>query len=154
SRTMFTTPPNSGGGGKALDTVFRFMTMSGEGLNDPTVVPHPALPDKSRFHGAGEVLFFKFHASTVTHLDALCHIMWDGTVCNGHPAGCVTVGHGATKLAVTSLAEGIFTRGVLLDIPRLRGMPWLGDEDGAVFPEDIAAAEAQYDITIRPGDVV
>jgi hypothetical protein len=49
--------------------------------------------------------------------------------------------------------EGIVSRGVLLDIARLKGVDWLDPTD-AVFPEDLEAAEAAQGVQVEPGDIL
>ncbi|MFC9977265.1 cyclase family protein [Spirillospora sp. NPDC127200] len=83
---------------------------------------------------------------TTTHMDALCH-MWSGDeLYNGHPAGRVR-SYGAGRCGIDK-AGPVVARGVLFDVPGLRGVPHLeaGDRIG---PEDLAAA----DVEVRPGDV-
>ncbi len=64
------------------------------------------------------------HGNVDSHLDALCHVMYDGLLYNGVSAGTVT-SKGSLELSVDRAKDGIVGRGVLLDIPRLRGVPWL-----------------------------
>ncbi len=60
---------------------------------------------------------------------------------------------GASKLSVWNAKSGIFTRGVLMDIPELKGLPWL--EPGTpVYPEDLEAWERKSKTKVQPGDVV
>ena len=55
--------------------------------------------------------------------------------------------------AIDVLRDGLVGRGVLLDIPRLRGVPWL--EPGEhVFPEDLEAAEREQGVRVGPGDIL
>src|SRR4029079_8178734 len=68
------------------------------------------------------------HGDADSHLDALCHVIYDGTLHGGVPASSVTA-DGATALSVEVARDGIVGRGVLLDIPRLRGVPWLEPGD-------------------------
>jgi kynurenine formamidase len=51
------------------------------------------------------------------------------------------------------LKNGVFTRGVLLDIPRLRHVKWLEPGD-AVHPGDLEAWEKETGLKIMPGDAV
>jgi kynurenine formamidase len=133
----------------------RHMLMSGEGLADPNrvVPPHPAGIDMSRAAGAVEWFGCVFHGVNITHLDALCHVFWDRKSYNGKPAELVNAMFGATNLAVTGLHGGIFTRGVLIDIPALRGVDWLQPGE-AVYPEDLEAAEKKQGVRVAKGDVV
>ena len=102
---------------------------------------------------AVEVTSFAFHGVTITHLDGLSHMFWDGRMYNGRPAGLVTAAGGAGHHAVTAFRDGIVTRGVLMDVPALDGRPWL-DEGEGVFPEHLEAAEARQGVRVRAGDAV
>src|SRR5579864_8818814 len=75
-----------------------------------------------------------FHGYAITHLDALCHIFWDGHMYNGRPTDLVSEETGAQQLAITDAGGGMLTRGVLLDGARVRDVPWLEPSEGA-FPE-------------------
>jgi kynurenine formamidase len=92
------------------------------------------------------------HGFATSHIDALCHIFHEGRLYNGYPAEAVTA-HGATKLGIHRLHDGIVTRGVLLDIPALHGLDAL-EPGQPVFPEDLEAAEARAGLEVRPGDAL
>ncbi|AYN43965.1 cyclase family protein [Streptomyces dangxiongensis] len=92
------------------------------------------------------------HGDTDSHLDALCHVMFDGELYGGVPAGTVTP-DGAGALTLDLVSDGIVGRGVLLDVPRLRGVPWLEPGD-QVTAEDLAAAETAQRTTVGPGDLL
>jgi kynurenine formamidase len=94
-----------------------------------------------------------FHGYATTHLDALCHIFWDGHMYNGRSTELVSEETGAQELAITDAGGGIVTRGVLLDVARARGVPWLEPGEGA-YPEDLEAAEASQGVRVEPGDGV
>jgi len=65
----------------------------------------------------------------------------------------VTMEGMATKNAVINDKVGIFTRGILMDIPRLKGVPYL--EPGTpIYVEDLEAWEKQAGVTVGPGDAV
>ncbi len=93
-----------------------------------------------------------YHGLAHTHMDALCHMAWNGKLYNGNPINSVTA-DGATQLAVTAYKNGIFTRGILVDIPRLRGLPYL-EPGTAIYPEDLEAWEKKAGVKIGAGDVV
>jgi hypothetical protein len=61
--------------------------------------------------------------------------------------------NGAKKLAVTTYKAGIFTRGIPIDIPRLRNLPYLGP-DVAIYPEELDNRERKVGIHVSSGDVV
>lgn len=91
-----------------------------------------------------------YHGFAHTHMDALAHMFWQGKQYNGFPAAAITK-KGAPKLAVTNLKSGVFTRGVLVDIPWLKGVPYL--EPGTpIYPEDLDAFEKKAGIKIGAGD--
>ncbi len=92
------------------------------------------------------------HGFATSHIDALCHIFHEGKLYNGYPAESVTA-HGATKLGIHRLSAGIVTRGVLLDIPALRGVAAL-EPGEPVFPEDLEAAEQRAGLCVRAGDAL
>src|SRR5262245_883862 len=93
-----------------------------------------------------------FHGYQHTHLDALCHMFWNGKMYNGFSQEEVTQ-KGAAKLAIQNLKQGIFTRGVLMDIPQLKGVKYL--EPGTpIYPEDLEAWEKKAGLKLTAGDAV
>jgi kynurenine formamidase len=92
------------------------------------------------------------HGNADSHLDALCHVIYRGELYNSVPASAVGP-HGAITLSADVVRDGIVGRGVLLDIPRLRGVSWLepGDE---VTTEDLAAAELAQGVRVGTGDLL
>jgi len=91
------------------------------------------------------------HGDCHTHIDALCHIAYKGKLYNGKPVTSVT-SRGATSMDITAYAHGIVGRGVLLDIPRLRGVKWL-EPGEAVTREELEAAEKTEDVRLTEGDI-
>jgi kynurenine formamidase len=97
-------------------------------------------------------LAMNVHGYIDSHIDALCHVIFDGTLYNGVGADAVTAG-GATELSIEVAGDGIVGRGLLLDIPRLRRVRWL--EPGEhVTSDDLLAAEASQEVRIRRGDLL
>jgi kynurenine formamidase len=92
------------------------------------------------------------HGNADSHMDALCHVMYDGLLYNGVPASTVTP-KGASELTIEVAADGVVGRGVLLDIPRLRGVPWLEPGD-FVTTEDLLAAEEAQQVRVGQGDLL
>ncbi len=94
-----------------------------------------------------------YHGYAHSHIDALCHFLYKDQTYNGYPRAEVLTDKGCTKLAVDNLKNGVVTRGVLIDMPRLKKVPWL--EPGTpVFVEDIEAWEKQANVKIGPGDAI
>ncbi len=97
-------------------------------------------------------LALNIHGNTDSHIDALCHVIFDGVLYNDISADAVTAA-GATELSIEEAGNGIVGRGVLLDIPRVRGLPWL-DPGDHVTADDLIAAEAAQEVRIEQGDLL
>lgn len=93
-----------------------------------------------------------FHGMAVSHIDALCHVFVDGQMYNGFPAAEVT-SLGAKRNSIAAAYGGIAGRGVLLDIPRLRGVDWLEPGD-AISPAELDAACSAQEVAVEPGDIL
>ena len=87
----------------------------------------------------------EYHGGLVTHLDAFCHVAYDGKVYNGRNFEEVaSLEDGCSAMGVVNLKdEGLVTRGVLIDMPGT-----------AVRRQDIEAWEAETGITISAGDAL
>ena len=129
----------------------RYMINTGQGLGDEHRVLQAHQRPNHRSAGAAEYVGFAFHGMNMTHIDALSHIFWDGRMYNGLPAAHVTSHAGATSLPITDVANGVTTRGVLLDIPPVVGVDWL-DPGFGVLPEHLEAAEARQGVRVQSGD--
>jgi kynurenine formamidase len=95
-----------------------------------------------------------YHGWSHTHLDSLAHHHDGGVFFNGYKpdeAQVLTSGH--TKNSIHNLKTGVFTRGILIDVPRLKKLPYL--EPGTpVFVEDLEAFEKMAGVKAGPGDVL
>lgn len=119
---------------------FHYMVQAYDTLNN-SAEPHFAL----------DYLACEFHGDCHTHIDALCHVAYKEKLYNGKPASIVT-STGPTSMDITAYAHGIVGRGVLLDIPRLRGVKWL-EPGEAVTAEEIQAAEKAQGVRLGEGDI-
>ncbi|MEV0153850.1 cyclase family protein [Micromonospora sp. NPDC050686] len=72
---------------------------------------------------------------------------------NGRSHSLVDAATGSAWAAVTAAANGIIARRVLLDIARVRDVPWLEPGQG-VFPDDLEEAERCQGVRVRSGDAV
>lgn len=131
----------------------RYMVGTGEGLSDPERVRSPGVSPDERAAGAAEFIGLIYHGYSVTHIDGLSHIFWDGRMYNGLPAAAVTAAMGATRHDIRALSGGIVTRGVLLDVAGKTDREWL-EPGEAVFPEDLEAAEVREGVRVGEGDVL
>ncbi len=99
------------------------------------------------FQFAEDTLVLPLHLGT--HIDALCHAWCDDQLYNGFPGNSVRSTTGALRCGVEKMPP-VVTRGVLLDVVRLRGAPAApGDTIGL---EELQRAGAG--VTLRPGDAV
>ena len=92
------------------------------------------------------------HLQSATHWDSLCHIFHKGRMYNGYPASEFTA-QGSPRNGTENLKAKLVGRGVLLDIPRSKGVAWL--EDGyPITIEDLEAAAEFGRVTVGDGDIV
>ena len=103
--------------------------------------------------GASDFFGFSFHGLTITHLDALCHQFWDGKMYNGKDASLVTADQKAQAGHIDRAQNGVVTRGVMLDITRVKGKQWL-EPGEPVFTADLEAAEAAQGVRVEEGDAL
>jgi kynurenine formamidase len=87
-----------------------------------------------------------------TQWDAFCHVFHDGRTYNGHGPESVTSA-GARHNSITEVREHTVGRGVLLDFPRLYGVPWLEPGD-AIQEADVARCAEHQGVEIGEGDFV
>lgn len=143
----------------AAGTISAGRTVSLAGLveheasaDNPTPMAHElSLPTagQDQLDFATDTLSLHIHGDADSHLDALCHVAFDGTLYNQVPADQA----GAAELSVDLAGQGIAGRGILLDIPRLRGVDWL--EPGEhVTAADMIAAEKAEQLEAGSGDLV
>jgi kynurenine formamidase len=108
--------------------------------------------DERPVHFIKDYVGVDYHNDGHSHIDALCHVGYEGRLYNGHAETEVTE-RGAQVNSIESLKDGLIGRGVLLDIPRARAVPWL--EPGEhVFRSDLEAAELIQKVTVQEGDIL
>ena len=104
------------------------------------------------FGASADTFFISYHGTAHTHMDTLCHFFYKGKMYNGYPMEQVT-DEGAAKNSILNYKNGIITRGVLMDIARLKGVDYL-EPGTAIYPEDLDAWERKAHLKVGPGDVV
>ena len=117
----------------------------------------PDNPDAAFNHTMGQSLRsdtyeFRYHGYGVSHMDALCHFLWNDRLYNDISPSASTP-DGCGKLGIQNLKSGIITRGILLDFPRLKGVPYL-EPKTPIYIEDIEAWEEQAGVRVSAGDVI
>lgn len=87
-----------------------------------------------------------------THWDGLAHVFDRGRMWNGYSAAEVT-SLGARRNGIEHFGDKVVSRGVLLDIARYKGLPWL--EPGYAIDEaDLAGCLAAQGVKAGRGDIV
>jgi len=95
-----------------------------------------------------------YHGIAHTHLDSLAHLNDNGVFYNGYkPDRDAVLSRGHEKNSIHNVKNGIFTRGILIDIPRLKGVPYL--EPGTpIYAEDLEAWEKKAGVKVSAGDAL
>ena len=128
------------------------------GVHNPKPADHHMTALASDASDTNPVHFIKdyvgadYHNDGHSHIDALCHVAYEGKLYNARSENDVTE-RGSSVNSIETLKDGLVGRGVLLDIPRARGVPWL--EPGEhVFPSDVEAAELMQEVSVQEGDIL
>jgi hypothetical protein len=87
-----------------------------------------------------------------THWDALGHIFYEDKAYNGHDPSLID-SRGLGVLGIEHSKDKMVGRGVLLDIPRLRGVDWLQDGEG-ISNDELDQCAKQQNVDVRAGDFV
>ena len=103
--------------------------------------------------GALDYYGIVFHGVAATHLDPLCHVWNENGMWNGRDPAEVITFDGATFGGVQEWSNGIITRGVLLDIPKHRGEPYVS-QDRPVHGWELEDAAAGQGLKLEPGDAL
>ena len=122
-----------------------------ESLDNPCPIDWSML--RATRTGASDQLAYPcIHGPGTTHLDAFAHVFFDGRMWNGYDVDdLVTMEGGALRNSIMTVKHGLVTRGVLYDMPRLKGVPYL--EPGTrITVGDLEAWEAQTGVRVGPGD--
>ena len=93
-----------------------------------------------------------FHGMATSHIDALCHVFVNGEMYNGRRAEDVK-STGARANSIMCAGDGIVGRGVLLDVPRLRGTGWL-EPNEFIEVAELEACEREQGVEVGSGDIL
>jgi kynurenine formamidase len=108
--------------------------------------------------GAADWFGTYVHGQAHTHVDALNHFMgprgaWNGKRPEELFLEGIVVSPGALWGAIDQWSDGVVTRGVLLDVPRYRGEPFVS-VDSPVHGWELEAIAAAQRVQLRPGDAL
>lgn len=101
---------------------------------------------------AGDFLTLEPHGWSMTHLDALSHIYYQGRYYNDRPLDDLT-STGALRGSVMPAKDGIVSRGILLDVARAVGRDWLDPGDVA-SKDDVRKAIEIAGVEPEAGDIL
>lgn len=94
-----------------------------------------------------------YHGLACTHMDGLSHAWGAEGMWNGRSPDDTVLPTGVTWGGIDQWRDGIVTRGVLLDVPRHRGKPYV-TQDEPVQGDELERLCHKQGITVRPGDAI
>ena len=122
-------------------------------LHHMTIMQDIHIGDAGDLRFTGDFIGIEFHGDAHSHLDALCHMAYKGLMYNGVPVDEAVTSLGASRQTMDVAREGLVSRGVLIDIPRLRGTAWVEPSD-FVYADEIEAAEQAQGTRLAEGDIL
>ena len=136
--------------GETVSLSHDFLTEEAVDAAEPYVLQMQVNPEGQN---SGDRVEVYFHGVTYSHLDGLCHVFYKDRLYNGHDYRDVVTGDGCSLMDTTRMKDGLVTRGVLVDMPRLKGVPYL--EPGTkLYREDIEAWEEYAGVRLGSGDAL
>ena len=88
-----------------------------------------------------------------THWNGLAHVFGDGVIYNGYDAEASVTPAGAQKNGIGNAAGRVVSRGVLLDVARVKDVQHL-EAGYAISRADLDETARRQGIVVRPGDIV
>ncbi|MHB8528890.1 MAG: cyclase family protein [Caulobacteraceae bacterium] len=110
------------------------------------------IPAAGGLEASTDYIGIAFHGMASSHLDALCHVFQGGRMYGGHPASEVK-STGARRNTVMSLKDGVAGRGVLLDVPRALGTPFI-EPDHLITVAELELTEKTEGVVVGQGDIL
>jgi kynurenine formamidase len=139
---------------QALVRTGRTVSLARDIGPQPALMYHATFPsNRERADVVLDRFDLVYHGYSITHIDALCHVAWDGELYNGRPFMQSLTAAGATWCPIDPLFDGITSRGVLLDVAagRKEGFVTVGNP---VTPRELDEAARRAGVRVEPGDVV
>lgn len=139
---------------QALVRTGRTVSLARDIGPQPALMYHTTFPsNRERADVVLDRFDLVYHGYSITHIDALCHVAWDGELYNGRPFMQSLTAAGATWCPIDPLFDGITSRGVLLDVAagRKEGYVTVGNP---VTPRELDEVAKRAGVRIEPGDVV
>ena len=123
--------------------------------NNPTPAIHYMKRNLRGETGGSAVDYYgiSYQGTATTHLDALCHVWDHNGMWNGADPMDVITFDGAEWGSIEQWQEGIITRGVLLDVPKHRGEPYVTQES-PVHGWELEDIAREQGVSMEPGDAL
>jgi kynurenine formamidase len=135
-------------------TVSLASTVDLEQSVDNPCPPQWEMVSASRGGATDRIAYPCIHGAGTTHIDGFAHRFFGGRMWNGYPGeDLVTMESGALRNDILTMKDGVVTRAVLYDIPRLKGRPYL-DAGERITVQDLEAWEARTGVRVGPGDAM
>ena len=133
----------------------RTVSLARDVIPRPVYMYHMTFPSKrERVDVVLDRFDMVYHGYWITHVDALCHVGWDGELYNGRSFAQSLTADGATWCPIDPIsAEGITSRGVLLDVAAGRKEGYVVP-GRPVTPRELDEVAARAGVKVQPGDVV
>jgi kynurenine formamidase len=140
--------PQSGGFGRF--NPIHLMIRDGNAAATGTVVRDFYGGRDRWIRGTDDLLILPLQSGT--QWDALAHIVFEDRIYNGYEATMVGA-RGALRDDITNARDRMVGRGVLLDLARYKGLPWL--EPGTrIHADDLEGCARAEGVTVGRGDIV
>jgi kynurenine formamidase len=141
--------------GKSISMAIEVNTVAGPDNASPAIhhmtLNHDIDIKSGKVRFSMDFIGMACHGDCHTHIDALNHVSYDGKLYGGRSVDTVT-SVGAQVLVMDDYANGIVGRGVLLDVPRFRGVPYL-EPGEAVTRAELEAVEEAQGVRVGEGDL-
>ena len=144
--------------GRTVTCAWPLDTVAGPD-NPKPVLHHMTMGDDIPLGDSGDLRvlldFFGMepHGDAHSHIDATCHVVYRGLVFNGVPVEQAADSTGCNVQAMDVAKDGLVSRGVLIDMPKLRGTKWV-EPGEAIEPDEFLEAEEATGTKLRRGDIV
>jgi kynurenine formamidase len=116
-----------------------------------TLLPSDSAGSPDEMIAADDMVTMGLQAAT--QWDGLAHVGYGGFFYNGVPARAVNNFQGAAKNSFPKVLKHLISRGVVLDIARLKGVDRL-PFSYEITSEDLSAAEEAQGVQVKSGDIL
>ena len=136
--------------GRTVSLAHDLITQEAADATEPFELQMTVNPEAQN---SGDRIDVYFHGVTFSHLDGLCHVFYKDQIYNGFNFRDVVTDDGCSRMDTTAMKDGLVTRAVLVDMPRLKGVPYL-EPGTTLYQEDIEAWEERAGVTLGSGDAL